>query len=119
VRYYVLQTSEDPKVKMYIVAEVVRDIDEKSEDRALGMAGQIAGERALILSGAEILVMGEGARILREWDDGDDGHFDLESERVGSEPEPEEIAVLRHLRLVKTMRNESKSPDDAAGDRPG
>ena len=111
VRYYVLETSDDPKIKMYIVAEVAREIDEKSEDRALGIAGQIAGERAVILSGAEILVMGDGVRILREWHEGDDKQFDAESERVGSEPEPEEVVVLRHLHLVKTMKDKTKSSD--------
>ena len=110
MRYYVLETSDDPEIKMYIVAEVVREIDEKREDRALGIAGQIAGEHALILSGAEILVMGDGTRILREWDEGDDGHFHSESVRMGSKPESKE-AVLRHLRLVKTGRTDPQRSD--------
>ncbi len=105
VRYYVLETSDDPKVKMFIVAEVVHEIDEKSEDRGGGIAGQIAGSRALILSGAEILVMGEGARILQEWDSGDDEHFDSENEKIELEPDSEEAIVLRHLRLVKAWKN--------------
>jgi hypothetical protein len=108
VRYYVLETSEDPKVKMYIVAEVVHEIDEKSEDRGVGIAGQIAGTRALILSGAEILVMGDGARILREWDTGDDESFDAENKRIDVGPESEDAIVLRHLRLVKTRKDEAK-----------
>ena len=105
MRYYVLETSEDPKVKMFIVAEVVREIDENSDDRAEGLAGQIAGSRALILSGAEILLMGEGARILHEWDFGDDENFDAESERIALEPDSEEAIVLRHLRLVKAEKD--------------
>ena len=105
MRYYVLETSDDPKVKMFIVAEVVHEIDEKSEDRDSGIAGQIAGSRALILSGAEILVMGEGARILQEWDSGDDEHFDEENERIALNPDSEEAIVLRHLRLVRARKN--------------
>ena len=114
VRYYVLETSEDPKVKMFIVAEVVHEIDENSDDRSGGLAGQIAGSRALILSGAEILLMGDGARILHEWDFGDDEHYDAESERIALEPDSEAAIVLRHLRLVKTEketeRREPKRP---------
>jgi hypothetical protein len=112
VRYYVLETSEDPKVKMFIVAEVVREIDENSDDRADGLAGQIAGTRAMILSGAEILLMGEGARILHEWDFGDDENYDAESERIGLQPDSEEAIVLRHLRLVKAQKDEPKGTDN-------
>jgi len=108
VRYYVLETSDDPKVKMFIVAEVVHEIDEKSDERMSGIAGQIAGERALILSGAEILLMGEGARILREWDAGDDESYDAENDLIGLAPDSDEAIVLRHLRLVKAEKEESK-----------
>ena len=111
VRYYVLETSDDPKVKMFIVAEVVHEIDEKSEDRDSGIAGQIAGSRAVILSGAEILVMGEGARILQEWDSGDDEHFDEENVKIAVEPDSEEAIVLRHLRLVRARKN--RPPPDS------
>ena len=114
MRYYVLETSEDPKVKMFIVAEVVHEIDESSDERLAGIAGQIAGERALVLSGAEILLLGEGARVLREWDTGDDHSYDAESERIILEPDSEEAIVLRHLRhlrLVKTEKNETKRTD--------
>jgi hypothetical protein len=112
VRYYVLETSEDPKVKMFIVAEVVHEIDENSDERSSGLAGQIAGTRALILSGAEILLMGEGARILQEWDVGDDESYDAESERIALEPDSEEAIVLRHLRLVKDEKDKPKETDD-------
>jgi hypothetical protein len=111
VRYYVLETSDDPKVKMFIVAEVVHELDEKSEDREVGIAGQIAGSRALILSGAEILVMGDGVRILQEWDSGDDEHFDEENERIALKPDSEEAIVLRHLRLVKARKNRPPPAD--------
>jgi len=109
VRYYVLETSQDPKVKMFIVAEVVHEIDESSDDRGTGIAGQIAGERALILSNAEILVMGEGARILREWEAGDDESYDEQNERIRSSPDSEEVKVLRHLQLVKSRRDASRA----------
>ena len=112
MRYYVLETSEDPKVKMFIVAEVVREVDEESEDRDSGLAGQIAGSRALILSGAEILLMGEGARILREWDSGDDESFDAENERIALEPDSEEAIILRHLHLVKTRKKQVARRDE-------
>jgi hypothetical protein len=111
VRYYVLETSDDPKVKMFIVAEVVHELDEKSADRAGGIAGQIAGERALILSGAEVLVMGDGVRILQEWDAGDDEHYDEENERIALKPDSEEAIVLRHLRLVKARKNRPPPAD--------
>jgi hypothetical protein len=111
LRYYVLETSDDPKVKMFIVAEVVHEIDENSDERASGIAGQIAGERALILSGAEILLMGEGARVLREWDAGDDESYDHENEVLELAPDSEEAIVLRHLRLVKARKDERKETD--------
>ena len=109
MRYYVLETSQDPKVKMFIVAEVVHEIDESSDDRGMGIAGQIAGGRALILSNAEILVMGEGARILREWEAGDDESYDEQNERIRSSPDSEEVKVLRHLQLVKSRRDASRA----------
>lgn len=114
MRYYVLETSDDPKVKMFIVAEVVHEIDENSDERLAGIAGQIAGERALVLSGAEILLMGDGARVLREWDAGDDQSYDAENERIALKPDTEEAIVLRHLRhlrLVKTGEIEMKGTD--------
>jgi len=111
VRYYVLETSDDPKIKMFIVAEVVHEIDENSDERKSGIAGQIAGTRALILSGAEILLMGEGARVLREWDAGDDESYDAENELIRLAPDSDEAIVLRHLRLVKTEKEGSKGTD--------
>jgi hypothetical protein len=111
MRYYVLETSEDPKVKMFIVAEVVHEIDEDSDERGTGIAGQIAGSRALILSGAEILLMGDGARVLREWDAGDDESYDTENELIGLAPDSQEAIVLRHLRLVKAWKDEPKGTD--------
>jgi hypothetical protein len=111
VRYYVIETSHDPKVKMFIVAEVVHEIDENSDERMSGIAGQIAGERALILSGAEILLMGDGARVLREWDAGDDESYDAENELIGVTPDSEEAVVLRHLRLVKAQKDKAKGTD--------
>ena len=108
VRYYVLETSEDPKVKMFIVAEVVHELDESSEDRGLGIAGQIAGGRALILSGAEVMILGEGARILREWQEGDDERYDEENVRIHSASDSEIVTALRHLRLLRGLREESK-----------
>jgi hypothetical protein len=113
MRYYVLETSGDPKVKMFIVAEVVHELDETSDERTKGIAGQIAGARGVILSGAEILVMGDGVRILREWDAGEDENYDAENKRIDAAPDSEEAVVLRHLRLVKTEREkETQQPDE-------
>ena len=74
----------------------------------MGIAGQIAGGRALILSGAEVMVLGEGARILREWQEGDDERYDEENVRIHSASDSEIVTALRHLRLLRGLREESK-----------
>jgi hypothetical protein len=109
LRYYVVETSEDSKAKMYIVAEVVHEVDENSDDRASGLAGQIAGTNTLILSDAEIGVMDNGARMLRDWDAGDDQRYDAENERILSE-DGREATVFPRLRLVKALKTRSLPP---------
>jgi len=97
VRYYVLVTSEDRRVNPHIIAEVVRDVREEGADRRESLAGQIAGPRGSILTKEEILGLGEGPRILGDWQSGKDNNFYMEAARLSREADQvfSERPVLR------------------------
>jgi len=76
MRYYVYCESDEPLVEPFILAEVVRDID---DDRSLSLAAAIAGPRACILTRRELLQSPERRAALDAWDARDDSMFETET----------------------------------------
>ena len=99
MRLYVLCYSDYAEIEPHIVAEVVHDAPDK--DLHTTLADSLAGDRALIMSRAELLADPVYSTALRAWERKDDKEFDDESNFIRNEDETRpEPAPQRRLRLV-------------------
>jgi len=99
MRLYVLCFSDHRGIEPHIVAEVVHDALDK--DLHTTLADSLAGDRALIMSRAELLADPAGLAALRAWQRKDDSEFDEESNTIRHEVDPATPArVQRRLHLV-------------------
>jgi hypothetical protein len=96
VRYYILCVSDYADVPSYILAEVMRDALDDGFDREMTLASGLAGERAMILTRAELNASHEGTEALEAWSVKNDSSFNRENRRINAETDPRP----RHLYVV-------------------
>src|SRR6185295_5830940 len=77
MRFYVLCSSIIQGITPYIIAEVVTETVTETE-RDTSLAASLAGERAMILTRAELEDDPLGRHALHAWDAGNDAGFDNE-----------------------------------------
>jgi hypothetical protein len=99
MRLYVLCYSDYTGIEPHIVAEVVHDALDK--DLHTTLADSLAGDRAVIMSRAELLADPVYSSALRAWERKDDKEFDEESDFMRDEDEtPAAPRPQRKLHLV-------------------
>jgi hypothetical protein len=94
MRYYVLCFSDYDDVSPHVIAEVVRD--GANEDRETTLASALAGERAVVVTRAELEVDPVGRAALEDWEAGDDSAYYRETEAILAD-----AVASRRLRVVK------------------
>lgn len=77
MRYFILSTPDALHIAPYVLAEVVRDT--LDYDRRSSPAGALAGERAQIMTRAELRTEPAGRAALDAWDARDDSSFEEET----------------------------------------
>jgi hypothetical protein len=110
MRYYVYCESFEESIEPYIIAEVVRDVD---DDRSLSLAAALAGPKSKIMTRTELTANLEGRRALEAWDSRDDHSFEAETALL---QRPGRIATNR-LHVVRdgdreTRRHGLRMPSD-------
>jgi hypothetical protein len=80
MRYYVLCFSDYEGIPPYVVAEVVREV--MDDDRDTTLAAALAGDRAMIVTRAELVADTVGRRALESWENRDDNSFYRESDAI-------------------------------------
>jgi hypothetical protein len=80
MRFFVLLYSDYQDIVPHIIAEVVHE--QLDDDRKTTIASALAGDRAVIMTRAELLADRAGETALAAWDARDDSVFDDESDAI-------------------------------------
>src|SRR5438132_10152945 len=83
MRLYVLCFSDYTDIAPHVIAEVVRE--SAGEEPAMSIASALAGERALIVTRAQLLTEPMGRAALEAWEDRNDSEYRRESEAILAE----------------------------------